>query len=485
MQALTDISFDVKLGEVLALVGENGAGKSTLMRLLEGVFAPTRGEIQVEGRTVEFSQPRDAHQAGIRVIHQEPEIVPDLTVAENIFAGDLPRKAGHFLDWKRLMRETAALLKKFGIERELHPRQMCGGLGPAQRQMIEIMRAVQAGGRLVAFDEPTSSLTDEETQRLFTIIRDLRGQGVAIIYISHRLPEITALADRVVVLRDGLLVDDLPAEGVTESQITRLMVGRELSEMFPDRKSSDGSVVLKVDAMNTEHVHDISLELRAGEVLGIGGLIGAGRSELAKGIFGFHRRTAGTVMVNGTELPSGDTAAAIAAGIGFAPEDRKEEALLLMQTILENSVLCVPEKVSSRGFYDRRKALALISQISTKMRLKASSLDAPVTSLSGGNQQKVVLTRWLACDLKILILDEPTRGIDVGARSEIYDLIRKLTDQEGLGVIVISSEMPELLGLSDRIVVMADGRIRAAFSREDANEEAIMQAAIPHGSAAA
>ncbi|RVT85422.1 sugar ABC transporter ATP-binding protein [Rhodobacteraceae bacterium CCMM004] len=485
VRALTDISFDVHPGEILALVGENGAGKSTLMRLLEGVFPPTRGTIRVEGREVSFSQPRDAHRAGIRVIHQEPEIVPDLTVAENVFAGDLPRKARFFLDWARLNHDTAALLKKFGIARELHPRQMCSGLGPAQRQMIEIMRAVQAGGRLVAFDEPTSSLTDEETRRLFAIIRDLRAEGVAIIYISHRLAEITALADRVVVLRDGALVDDLPAQGVTEERITRLMVGRALSDMFPDRRPGTGPVVLKVEGLTTDHVRDISLELRAGEVLGIGGLIGAGRSELAKGIFGFHRRSAGSVAIDGTALPPGDTAAAIAAGIGFAPEDRKEEALLLLQTILENAVLCVPDKVSNAGFYDRRKARDLISRISDKMRLKASSLDAPVTSLSGGNQQKVVLTRWLACDLKVLILDEPTRGIDVGARSEIYDLIRKLTDHEGLGVIVISSEMPELLGLSDRILVMADGRLRAEFARADASEEAIMQAAIPHGTAAA
>ena len=484
VRALTDVSLEARAGQVLALVGENGAGKSTLMRLLEGVFPPTRGSIRIDGAEVSFAQPREAHAAGIRVIHQEPEIVPDLTVAENIFTGDLPRKGRFFLDWSVLIARTAELLKTFGMEHELRPRQMCGGLGPAQRQMIEIMRAVQAGGRLIAFDEPTSSLTDEETRRLFGIIRRLKAEGVAIIYISHRLPEITALADRVAVLRDGALVDDLPAEGITEEKITRLMVGRPLSDMFPDRAPGTGPVVLQVDAMSTEHVTDISFDLRAGEVLGIGGLIGAGRSELAKGIFGFHRRTAGRVVLGGQELPPGDTAAAIAAGIGFAPEDRKEEALLLMQTILENAVLCVPEKVSTGGFFSRSRALDLISGISQQMRLKASSLDAPVTSLSGGNQQKVVLTRWLACDLKVLILDEPTRGIDVGARSEIYDLIRKLTDQEGLGVIVISSEMPELLGLSDRILVMADGRIRAEFDRAEASEEAIMTAAIPHGAAA-
>ncbi|WP_424928866.1 sugar ABC transporter ATP-binding protein [Amaricoccus tamworthensis] len=485
VRALTDITLDVRSGEVLALVGENGAGKSTMMRLLEGVFPPSRGSIEIEGREVRFAQPREAHAAGIRVIHQEPEIVPDLTVAENIFTGDLPRRGRVFLDWSKLYADTAALLETFGMAGELRPRQLCAGLGPAQRQMIEIMRAVQAGGRMIAFDEPTSSLTDEETGRLFDIIRKLRAEGVAIIYISHRLAEITELADRVAVLRDGELVDDLPADGITEQKITRLMVGRPLSDMFPDRAAATGDVVLEVENITTEHVTDVSLNLRAGEVLGIGGLIGAGRSELAKGIFGFHRRRAGRVLIHGVELPSGDTAAAIAAGIGFAPEDRKEEALLLMQTILENAVLCVPQKVSSGGFFSRSKALELISGISKQMRLKASSLDAPITSLSGGNQQKVVLTRWLASDLKVLILDEPTRGIDVGARSEIYDLIRNLTDTQGLGVIVISSELPELLGLSDRVLVMADGRIRAEFDRNDASEEAVMAAAITHGSAEA
>ena len=478
VQALNDVSLDVYPGRVLALVGENGAGKSTLMRLIEGVFEPTRGGIEVMGRTVSFSQPRQAHDAGIRVIHQEPEIVPDLSVAENIFAGNLPRAAGHFLSWSALHARAVELLDTFGMSRELRPRQMCSGLGPAQRQMIEIMRAVQAGGKLIAFDEPTSSLTDEEARRLFAIIERLREDGVAIIYISHRLAEIIRLADTVAVLRDGSLVETLPAEGLSEETITRLMVGRPLSDMFPDRDPSGGETVLKVEGLTTEHVADISFDLHRGEVLGIGGLIGAGRSELAKGLFGFHRRLSGRVMLDGMALPSGDTAAAIAAGMGFAPEDRKEEALLLMQTILENAVLCVPQKVSVGGFFSRSRALELISDISRQMRLKASSLDAPITSLSGGNQQKVVLTRWLACDLRVLILDEPTRGIDVGARSEIYDLIRKLTDTKGLGVIVISSEMTELLGLSDRILVMAGGRIQGAFDRADATEELVMRAAI-------
>lgn len=480
VRALDGVTLDFNAGEILALVGENGAGKSTLMRLIEGVFPPSRGRIEIEGGICDFAGPRDSHSAGIRVIHQEPEIVPYLSVGENIFIGSLPKRAEVFLDRAHLDRITEALLEKFHMQDELSPRQLCQGLGPAQRQMIEIMRAVHAGGKLVAFDEPTSSLTDEEARRLFEIIRQLRGQGVSVVYISHRLSEITELADRIAVLRDGQLVDTLDAKGVTEEQITKLMVGRELSEMFPVRDGAKGDVVLSVAEMTTDHVSDIFLTLRAGEVLGIGGLMGAGRSELAKGIFGFHKRLSGEVRLGDQQLPSGDTAAAIAAGIGFAPEDRKEEALLLLQSILNNSVLCVPHKVSGAGFFKRSKALDLIGQVSGRMRLKAASLDDPVTSLSGGNQQKVVLTRWLACDLKVLILDEPTRGIDVGAKAEIYELIRELTRQ-GLGVIVISSEMPELIGLSDRILVMSDGRIRAELPSDTATEESILAAAIPHG----
>ena len=483
VQALDNVSLTFKRGEVLALVGENGAGKSTLMRLIEGVFPPSHGRMEVEGEIVDFAGPRDAHASGIRVIHQEPEIVPHMSVGENIFIGNLPRKIGGLLDQRHLDRVTLELLEKFQMQGELSPRQMCEGLGPAQRQMIEIMRAVHAGGKLIAFDEPTSSLTDEEARRLFDIIRQLREQGVAVVYISHRLSEITELADRIAVLRDGCMVDVLNAEGVTEEHITRLMVGRPLSDMYPQKDSESGETVLEVNKMTTEHVSDISFELRKGEVLGIGGLMGAGRSELAKGVFGFHRRLSGKVLLDGRELPSRDTAAAIAGGIGFAPEDRKEEALLLLQSILDNSVLCVPDQVSNGGFFNRSKALDLIGGVSKRMRLKAASLDAPVTSLSGGNQQKVVLTRWLACNLKVLILDEPTRGIDVGAKAEIYELIRQLTKQ-GLGVIVISSEMPELLGLSDRILVMSDGRIRAELSGDQATEETILAAAIPHGAAA-
>lgn len=478
VKALTGVSLDFRAGEVLALVGENGAGKSTLMRLVEGVFQPDEGQIVVGGQRQSFDGPRDAHKLGIRVIHQEPEIVPQLSVGENIFIGELPKYLGLLLDRRTLAAKTARLLSDFGMDKELSPTQRCEGLGPAQRQMIEIMRAVHAGGRLIAFDEPTSSLTDAEARRLFTVIHRLREQGVAVVYISHRLNEIIELADRIAVLRDGRLVDLAPAADASVASITRKMVGRNLSEMFPPKEGRTESTVLTVQGMVTDHVTDISFGLQAGEVLGIGGLMGAGRSELAKGLFGYHRRSAGSVVLDGVALPPGDTAAAIVAGMGFAPEDRKEEALLLMQSILDNAVICVPDLVTRHGLFSKSKALGLISDIAKQMAVKAPSLDTAVGRLSGGNQQKVVITRWLARQPKVLILDEPTRGIDVGARSEIYALIRNLT-KTGLGVIVISSEMPELIGLSDRVLVLAGGRITAELGSQDLTEENILRAAMP------
>ncbi|MBA3325624.1 MAG: sugar ABC transporter ATP-binding protein, partial [Rhodobacteraceae bacterium] len=396
VRALSGVSLDVRRGEVLALVGENGAGKSTLMRLIEGVFPPDSGVIAMDGAPVAFAGPRDAHARGIRVIHQEPEIVPHMTVGENIYVGQLPRRAGLLLDGRRLAAQTARLLAEFGMAEELAPDQRCDGLGPAQRQMIEIMRAVHAGGRLIAFDEPTSSLTDAEARRLFGIIRRLRADGAAIVYISHRLPEIINLADRIAVLRDGRLADLGPAAGATEAGITHKMVGRDLSEMFPARAPRNERVVLEIEGLTTEAVSDVSFRLHAGEVLGIGGLMGAGRSELAKGVFGFDRRLAGRVSLDGVDLPSGDTAVAILAGLGFAPEDRKQEALLLLQSILDNAVLCIPDRVSTRGLFSRRKGAAIVGEIARRLAIKAPSLDTPVSRLSGGNQQKVVLARWLA-----------------------------------------------------------------------------------------
>ena len=478
VQALDGVSLAFNQGEVLALVGENGAGKSTLMRILEGVFPPDAGTIRVGGATVAFREPKEAHQAGIRVIHQEPEIVPHLTVAENVFVGAMPRRGGVFLDWRRLEAATRDILESFGMAAELDPRRLCDALGPAQRQMIEIMRAVRAGGRLIAFDEPTSSLTDDEARRLFAVIRRLKAEGVGIVYISHRLNEIIDLADRIAVLRDGRLVADGPAAGATEESISRTRVGRDLEGLFRRSRRTPGETLLEVKGLTTERVFDVSLAVRRGEVLGIGGLMGAGRSALAKGIVGYDPRLAGTITMAGRALRPNDTAAAIRAGIGFAPEDRKHEALLLFRSILDNAALCIPDETSRLGFFSRRKALAKIEPLARKIAIKAPGLDVPVSRLSGGNQQKVVLTRWLACEPMLLILDEPTRGIDIGAKAEIYRLLDELASA-GMGIILISSEMPELIGLADRILVMAGGRIRAELSGGDIGEEDILRHAMP------
>jgi len=478
VRALSDVTLGFNAGEILALVGENGAGKSTLMRLLEGVHAPDSGSITVGGAAQNFREPKEAHAAGIRVIHQEPDIVPDLTVAENIFIGDMPRSMGILLDWRQLERQTQAILDRFGMADDLRPRQLCAHIGPAQRQMIEIMRAVRAGGRLIAFDEPTSSLTDQEARHLYSIVRRLKSEGVSIVYISHRLNEIIDLADRVAVLRDGRLVADRPAAGLTEQAISQLMVGRELKDLFRRAKSTPKDAVLEVRGLHSDAVHDINLTLNRGEVLGIGGLMGAGRSELARAIVGFDRRTGGSILVDGRELRANDVAASISAGIGLAPEDRKSEALLLMRSILDNAALCIPEQVSTAGLFSRAKAVAKIAPLAGKLAIKTPSLDQQVSKLSGGNQQKVVLARWLARQLKVLILDEPTRGIDIGAKVEIYQLIADLA-AGGIGILLISSEMPELIGLADRVLVMAEGRITGELPAEQLNEQAILALSMP------
>lgn len=484
VQALEDVNLTFRPSEVLALVGENGAGKSTLMRILEGVFPPDTGSVVVDGDSVSFSESREAHAMGIRVIHQEPEIVPDMSVAENIFVGDMPRTAGHFLDRSALHRKTRELLADFGMDNELRAEQKCDRLGPAQRQMIEIIRAVRAGGRLIAFDEPTSSLTDDEARRLFRIVRRLRDEGAAVIYISHRLNEVIDLADQVSVLRDGRIVSTTSIAEETADTIAQKMVGRELNTLFHRTSKARDDLVLKVESMSSEAVQDVNLNIYAGEVVGLGGLMGAGRSELAKAIFGFDRVLKGSVEMGGKKLPSGNTAAAIQAGIGFAPEDRKHEALLLMRSILENASMVIPDLVSDWGFFNRGKATSVVGDAAKAMKIKAPSLDTLVSDLSGGNQQKVVLARWLARSPKLLILDEPTRGIDVGAKSEIYKLIDDLAAR-GIAILLISSEMPELIGLADRTLVMADGRIQAELTGDEITEEEILKHAMPETASAA
>ncbi|RUW49091.1 sugar ABC transporter ATP-binding protein [Mesorhizobium sp. M1A.F.Ca.ET.072.01.1.1] len=477
VQALRDVSVAFNAGEITALIGENGAGKSTLMRVLEGEHRPDSGRVLVDGQPVQLSSPRAAHGSGIRVIHQEPEIIPELTVAENIFIGDIKARGGIFLDRADLERRSLDLLRTFGVVDVLSPGQRCHGLSPALRQLIEIMRALRPGARLLAFDEPTSSLTEDEAQRLFRVIRRLKADGVAVIYISHRLREIIELADRCVVMRDGSRVADEPIAALDEQRMVRLMVGRPVSDLFNRKVRALGPVRLALEGVTTRRVDGISFEVRAGEIVGLGGLVGAGRTEVARAVVGLDPLLSGRMAVGGRPYRPREPADAVAAGIGLVPEDRKQEALLLMQAVRDNVSLVVPDKVSRYGFFSRRRERALVARHVAELRVKTPSIEQAVGKLSGGNQQKVVFARWQARGPAVLILDEPTRGIDVGAKAEIYRLIESLADQ-GLAILLISSEMPELLGLADRVLVMQSGRISGELPWQEASEEAVLALAM-------
>ncbi|HLH50653.1 MAG TPA: sugar ABC transporter ATP-binding protein [Roseiarcus sp.] len=477
VQALDNVTLGVRPGEALALVGENGAGKSTLVRIFEGVFRPDQGALIVAGAPRALRSPADAHALGIRVIHQEPDIVPDLSIAENLFLGDLPPRQGVFLDRQSLASRTRRMLSEFALDKELSPWARAGDLAPAQRQLLEIMRAMRTGVRVLALDEPTSSLTEDEAQRLFRIVRRFRAAGVGIIYISHRMREVKDLSDRIAVLRDGRLVEERRTADISESEIVQAMVGRPIANLFDRAARRPGGVALSVRAVTTKRVKDITFDVRAGEVVGLAGLIGAGRSELAEAIFGHDRLLAGSVAIDGKPIRLRSPADAIAAGIGFAPEDRKSQALLLLRSVQDNISLAVPDLISRFNFVRAGAERQIAAALCERLRIKTPSLDQFVSKLSGGNQQKVVLGRWLARRPKALILDEPTRGIDVGAKAEIYRLIAQLA-AEGVALLVISSEMPELLGLADRILVMAGGRLVADLPRSEANEERILNLAM-------
>ncbi len=476
VQALTDVSLDIRPGEILAFMGENGAGKSTLLKIINGDYQPDTGTLTLDGKPLTFSNPRAAHKAGIRVIYQEPEIIPGVTVAENIWLGELPKRMG-FLDRGRLNAQVHRSLVEYGFQ-DLLPIQLLGDqLSSAQRQIVEIMRALKSGVRVLALDEPTSSLTDDEVERLFTLVRRLRDEGVAIIYVSHRIKEILQLCDRVAILRDGKLVAVRPAAGLTDAEIVRLMVGRELSDVFHRRPAGGGREVLRVEHVRSNWHNDVSFHINAGEVVGFAGLVGAGRTELAKVVFGELPMNSGTIALDGKQVVIRRPDDAIAKGIGFAPEDRKREGLILIRSVLENASLAILRRLSSFHFVRRGLERSLVTGYVERLRVRTPSVDQEVGKLSGGNQQKVVLARWLAAKPKVLILDEPTRGIDIGAKAEIYRLIDDLAN-EGLGIMFISSELSELLGLADRIYVMQNGRITGELSAATANEEAVLALAM-------
>ena len=490
VQALTDVSLDIQPGEILAFMGENGAGKSTLLKIINGDYQPDTGTLTMDGQRLAFPNPNAAHKAGIRVIYQEPEIIPGVDVAENIWVGELPKRLG-LIDRGQLNEQVRRSLAEYGFENALPTKLLGDQLSSAQRQLVEIMRALKSGVRVLALDEPTSSLTDEEVDRLFALVRRLRDEGVAIIYVSHRIKEILRLCDRVAILRDGKLIAVRPAAELNDAEIVRLMVGRDLSEVFQRRPAGTDREVLRVTELQSNWHRDMSFYINAGEVVGFAGLVGAGRTELAKVVFGELPKRSGRVTLEGRDVTIRQPVDAIAKGIGFAPEDRKREGLVLIRSVLENTSLAILQRLSRFYFVRRGLERKIAAGYVDKLRVRTPSLEQEVGKLSGGNQQKVVLARWLAAKPKLLILDEPTRGIDVGAKSEIYHLIDDLAN-EGLGIMFISSELPEILGLSDRIYVMQNGRITGELSGAGATEEAVLGLAMvdqlsaaPDGTAAA
>ncbi|MCT9930123.1 sugar ABC transporter ATP-binding protein [Planotetraspora sp. A-T 1434] len=482
VRALRDVTLDFPAGQVTALMGENGAGKSTLIKIINGDYIPDEGRITLGGEPVDLHTPADARRLGIRVIAQEPEIIPHVSVAENVYAGSLPRRSGlltrRVLDRTALRERMRDDLVRLGFERALDPDALGSSLTAAQRQLVEILRAMTTEAKVIAFDEPTSSLGEHEVDALFGLIRRLREQGLAIVYVSHRLQEIFRLADRIAVLRDGALVGVRPVAETGEGELVRMMVGRDLSAMFArEQAATADEVVLDVRDVTTDDVRDISLQVRAGEVVALAGLVGAGRSELAGALVGDLPIRDGQVLVEGRPLRLRQPQDAVRAGIGYAPEERKAQALFLSRSVRDNTTLAVLDRLRRFRFVRRGEERRVAQEYVERLRVRTPSIEHEVRKLSGGNQQKVVLARWLARRPKVLILDEPTRGIDVGAKAEIYHIIADLA-RTGVAVLVISSELPEVLGLADRIVVMQNGRITGELSREEASEEAILALAM-------
>jgi L-arabinose transport system ATP-binding protein len=476
VRALDDVDMSFARGRVTALMGENGAGKSTLLKIFNGDYAPDAGGISLDGKQVWFSSPADARRAGLRVISQEPEIAPYVTVAENIYMGRLPARFG--LVSQKVMKANAAKdLERLGFSGLLNPGQIAITLSPAQRQLLEIVRALIDDPRVICFDEPTSSLSEHEIDALFACIRRLRADGRAIIYVSHRLREVFQIADSVQVLRDGKLVGSREVAGLGEQDVIQLMVGRDLRNMHQRTPHAPGEVRLKLANVTTDDVRDVSLEVRAREIVAIAGLVGAGRSELALAIAGDRPVRSGTIWVDGKTLVSRTPEDAIGRGVGLAPEDRKGDGLVMIRSVRDNVALATLRKITRLGFVSDRLERNLARTFVDRLNIRTPSLEQRVENLSGGNQQKVVLARWLAGDSRVLILDEPTRGVDVGAKAEIYRVIDGLAAQ-GVAVLVISSELPEVLGLADRIVVMQNGHITGELARAEATEEKVLALAM-------
>jgi rhamnose transport system ATP-binding protein len=475
VRALHDGNLSLRAGEVRALMGENGAGKSTLVKVLGGVVRRDAGEMLVDGTSVDFHSPHDARDAGIAVIYQEPTLFPDLSVAENVVMGYHPLGALKRIDRGAMHGQVQGLLDRLGVR--LDPERPVRGLSIADQQIVEIAKALSFDARVLIMDEPTAALSGPEVERLFGVVRTLREHGSAVLFISHRLEEVFAVCDTVTVMRDGAVVHDAAIADITPDELVRRMVGRELTALFPKQDAKVGEAVLSVHRLTREGVFfDISFDVRAGEIVALAGLVGAGRSEVARAIFGIDRADAGHVEVAGNRLAPGRPLAAMRAGIGFVPEDRRQQGLVMDLSIARNTALTRMRSLSRGGLIRSSAENGLAREWAARLQLKFHRLEDSVGTLSGGNQQKVVLGKWLATDPKVLIVDEPTRGIDVGTKAEVHRLMSELAGQ-GVAVLMISSELPEVLGMADRVLVMHEGRLTGELSRAEADEESVIRLA--------
>jgi rhamnose transport system ATP-binding protein len=473
--ALGDGSITLYPGEAHALLGENGAGKSTLVKIIGGVYRPDSGALTIDGAPVQFTGPAEAQSAGVAIIYQEPSLFPDLTVAENIFMGRQPLTGGRRIDRRAMERSAREMFARLGVQ--LDPSRPARGLSVADQQIVEIAKALSMDAKVLVMDEPTAALTTVEVLRLFDVITTLREQGAAVLFISHRLEEVYVCCQRVTIMRDGRFVRSAPVEEVSIDDIIRSMVGRDLEALFPKTETAPGDVVLEVRDLTKAGVfHDISFSVRAGEIVALAGLVGAGRSEVARAVFGIDRRDAGSVQISGRALPNGDARSAMAAGMALVPEDRRQQGLVMDLGIDQNVALASLSRLRRLGLIFRSSERKMAATWAGRLQLKYGRLRNAASTLSGGNQQKVVLAKWLARGPQLLIIDEPTRGIDVGTKAEVHRILDGLV-ADGMAVLMISSELPEVLGMADRVIVLREGRITAELARADADEQSIMRAA--------
>lgn len=476
VKVLQDVSFKIKPGEVHALLGENGAGKSTLMKILSGVHPNDGGEIKIDGQTVTIKDPNAAKELGIGIIHQEFSLAPDLTVAENIFLGNFKKSKG-LVQWSEMNKQSAELIRSIGFD--INPKRTINRLSVAHQQVVEICKALAQDIKVLILDEPTAVLAPQDVKQLFSLLGNLKEQGVSIVYISHRLEEIFEIADAITVLKDGTVTGTVKPDKVTKDGLISLMIGRKLTAMFPERRARIGEVILEVRNLSTkEKLKNVSFSLKSGEVIGLAGLVGSGRTEVSRAIFGADPKVDGEIILNGEIIKIKSPSDAVRKGIGLLPESRKEDGLVLSMSIRENISMTNTKSFSRAGaVIQQKKEKSVTEDLIEKLRIKTTGTETLTENLSGGNQQKVVLAKWYHTDTKILILDEPTRGVDVGAKVEIYHLINELAEK-GMGIIFISSELLEVIGVCDRVYVMDAGQIQGELKSKNLSEEKIMNLAV-------